>query len=335
MKKSLLFIFLLMGLLLFNIATYAEDEATFQAGDYSYTIKGLKLKVYGFDEANKRTETNTMDDGSVMTKTTSTDVEEYARKEPDRVIDLPLSDYLGTPEFLNQKVSDTDMLAIDLNLNVTEEGLRQLLAEEIAGVSDTKSYIAELEVEYAFTTLPEQYKYLSKIELPRILLSLFEEGTENEIDLSPTTTISHLINRIDIGVNEETGAKEFDYMQGFDKEDPDARYLNYEVLSTEKYDSENSLEKIVLFHSIDNPNELMEYIVDFRKTFKDGTSGDFSLDDIDIPTDPKTSIETVPVEDTAQDYPLYFYIVSIIFTIVGFLVIEMELQRTKAKKQMI
>ena len=124
MKKSLLFIFLLMGLLLFNIATYAEDEATFQAGDYSYTIKGLKLKVYGFDEANKRTETNTMDDGSVMTKTTSTDVEEYARKEPDRVIDLPLSDYLGTPEFLNQKVSDTDMLAIDLNLNVTEEALR-------------------------------------------------------------------------------------------------------------------------------------------------------------------------------------------------------------------
>ena len=192
-----------------------------------------------------------------------------------------------------------------------------------------------MEVEYAFTTLPDQYKYLSKIELQRILLSLFEEDTENEIDLSPTTTISHLINRIDIGVNEETGAKEFDYMQGFDKEDPDARYLNYEVLSTEKYDSENSLEKIVLFHSIDNPNELMEYIVDFRKTFKDGTSGDFSLDDIDIPTDPKTSIETVPVEDTAQDYPLYFYIVSIIFTIVGFLVIEMELQRTKAKKQMI
>ena len=335
MKKTILFIILAIGLLFINIATYADDEATFEAGDYSYAIKGLKLKVYGFDEANKRTETETMEDGSVMTKTTSSDVEEYIRKEPDRVIELPLSDYLGTPEFLDQKVSETDVLAIDLNLNITEEGLRQLLATEIAGASDTISYIAELEVEYAFTTVPEQYKYLSKIELQRIILNMFEDGGESEYNLSPTVTMSHLINRIDIGVNEETGAPEFDFMQGFDKDNPDARYINYEVLSTEEYDNDNSEEKIVLFHSVDNPTELMEFIVDFRNTFKDGISDSFSLDDLDIPTDPKTSIETVPVEDTAQDYPIYFYIVSIIFTIVGFLIIEMELQRTKAQKQSI
>lgn len=335
MKKSLLFIFLLMGLLLFNIATYAEDEATFQAGDYSYTIKGLKLKVYEFDKANEVTETKTYDDGSKLTKTTSSDLEEYLRGEPDRVIDLPLSDYLGTPEFLDQKVADEDMLAIDLNINITEEGLRQLLAEELANTTNTKSYLVDFEVEYAFTTIPEQFKYLTKIDLERLLINLFEENTSNDVDLGPTTTINHLINRIDIGVNEGTGATELQFMSEFSKDDSDAKYLNYEVLSTEKYDSENSVEKIVLFHSLDDPSGLMEYIAELRKTFKDGISGSFSLDDLDLPSNPKTSIETVPVEDTAQDYPIYFYVVSIIFTIVGFLVIEMELQRTKAKKQMI
>ena len=161
MKKIFTFLIILLCFSVINV--YAEPTTwpnTFTYEDYEYQIEGVSLRVYML-EKNSNSETTTEDS-----------INNYLNEVPIKEISLPSSAYTINPEYKTTQITGTDTILINLNLNITKEQLKTLLAEELSNVTETKSYIAEITVDYKLTQYPQKYQHIYNTNIIRSMLEI-------------------------------------------------------------------------------------------------------------------------------------------------------------------
>ena len=162
MKKIIVFITLLICFITTNV--YAEPTTwpnTFTYGDYEYQIEGVSLRVYSIQTEESGTEV------------TDESHNNYINEIVTREIPLSSSEYTINPEYREENLNGANSILIDLNLNISKEQLETLLSEEIANVTETQKYLAEIALNYKITRYPNTYQHIYNINFMREFINAF------------------------------------------------------------------------------------------------------------------------------------------------------------------
>lgn len=329
MKKKLFVILLLMGLLvvpLKSVKATAVDLSwpeTYTHGDYTYTIEGVVINVYGIETDSTTTEENDEETVEVFRK--------YISGSPDRVITLSPIKYAITPTYSEGKFTDKDATFIDLNLNITKADLEELLSEELAATTENKAYISDIVVQYKVENYPDRFNYVYNRSLMREWFDMLVNSDENNPASKNLTAqdMTKTINQVFSGAvtrfNSETDEAELQYDTEISDESVSSSFAYNGLMFMEKeYGSEDNAGYTLVFHNVDNVDALMEGAENI------GVLLDMDLSNIDLDTvvsgdwieeKPNDSVTNVAVPNTAKNFPMYLYVFSVIVFLSGFAII--------------
>ena len=303
MKKIFTFLIIILCFSVINV--YAEPTTwpnTFTHEDYEYKIEGISLRVYKLEKNS---------DGELTEESNNN----YINDIPTKEIALPASSYTINPEYKTTKITGTDTILIDLNLNITGEQLKTLLAEELSNTTETKYYIAEFAVNYKLTQYPQKYKHIYNTNFIRSLTKILSNETPEEQDM--TKTINQVFNAALVDYDKDTNSSKITYENTITSENGIGNYvLNYLSLYENEYSLNTSASKLLMFYNIDNIDYLIENLNNVEYNFDEN---------------PKTSVtdEEINVPNTAKSVSNYIYIISISSIILGLLVIGYTINKRK------
>lgn len=340
MKKKLLIIVLLLGLLIIPFrAVSAEGEEnawpkSFTNGDYSYTIEGIVINVFEMENTTSEEENDEATKEVFM---------KYVSGTPDRVINLDPTKYTLDPTYKEGKFTDKDATYIDLGLDIKKEDLEELLRDEIAATTETKSYLADIVVQYKVTNYPEEYKYVYNRSLMRETFDLLVNSEENAPatkNLTPqdmTKTINQVFNGAITQINSETGEAELEYNTEFSNDNSVSSFAYGGLMFLEKaYGSVDNNGYVLVFHDVDNVDDLMEGAenigflldmdfsnIDWEELFTSGLPEESTSAE---------AAQNVIVPDTAKNFSLYLYFFSIIVMASGLGIIARAVYKEQQAK---
>ena len=344
MKKKLLILFMIiLTVFIFNSKNvYADDpEAawpkSFTGEDFDYTIEGVVLKIYKIDNSKTTTTTTTDDDGNTSTVTTNEDSLAYIKGNPTSTISLNANDFTIEPELSKEKLQDTNVAFIDLNLNLTKEQLSTILADELESTTKDISFMFEVVVNYKLDRYPTKYTHFFNFNMLRLLMGTFGSMvTSDDIDYDGSvdinTTISQVINYGEIK-QDENGQVQFAYFTEINDENGLASYIfNPLILSEEEINlvvsNENQNDptksQYLLFHSVDNIQYLIDNINKVEETTEEEAK-DTVKDTI--------SEQEVEVPNTAMNHSLVWIMVGIVTFLSGIMIILYTLKMRQFRKQ--
>lgn len=314
MKKIKIIGIILLMFITTNV--YAEPvswPSTFTHGDYEYEITGVKLNVYEM----KLNSDNDVDEN---------DSNNYLTKNPTNTINLASNEFTIEPEYKDDKMSNIDATYINLNLNITKENLENLLANEIAAATTTKSYYVDLIVTYKLLNYPSAYQHFYQLNT---LASFAGEGSTGPTETDITQVQEQVINTIIIE-KPESGSTELNYETRIGDNFLEIFITNYLALSDESIASWGiDPDYIIMFHNIENIEKLIE-------NYNYNGLNDYDDDDIEGALNPKTGTEApsqtdvvVKTPNTAEKIPTYVYILSISCIILGLSIMGYAYYRSK------
>lgn len=315
MKKIKIIGIILLMFITTNV--YAEPVSwpnTFTHGDYKYEITEVKINIYEMKlDSNDNVDEN--------------DSNNYLTKNPTNTFSLVPDEFTIEPEYKDDKMSNIDATYINLNLNITKEDLENLLADEIAAATTTKSYYADLVVTYKLLNYPSAYQHFYQLNT----LSAF---AGEEVSTGPTETdITHeqeqVINTIIIEKT-ESGSTDLYYETRIGDNFLELFITNYLALSDESIASWGiDPDYIIMFHNIENIEKLIE-------NYNYNDLNNYDDDYIEEALNPKTGTEApsqtdvvVKTPNTAEKIPTYMYILSISCIILGLSIMGYAYYRSK------
>lgn len=196
MKKKITSIFVLLLLMIGISNVNAEEKTEIKKvgegenfvvkynDENQFTVKGISLNIYEENEETK-----------------NEDSEKYFNEQPLKTINIPLEDIEISPTYKEDKVFGNPTLYINLNYNLTEEKLRSYLQEQIESVTEEKSYIVDIMLNYSLDSYPSEYTKFYRYQFLRGLVNGFENifGDENvnpysDMEINPSNDITQLLN---------------------------------------------------------------------------------------------------------------------------------------------
>ena len=298
MKKILLLMITIISLaLIIPVNAASAWPKSFTEGDYTYSIEGIVLNVYEVSRS-------------------ANDSEYTVQKK--RTIDLSADDYTINPISKRTMINSINSLLININLNFTNEKFEQLLQNEINEANENKNYIVDMAVKYKFTNYPDKYKEIYSVdinhqeEVSSIELPPREFGKGKFKKLNTSETNEQVIEQFSIPkieTNCSSGNNDTNCIERADGEQqPAPQLLDYESFYENTRTSDNDTPSFVIaFHNNEKIDKMYETI-----------SGD-----------PTSSAQMVKVEDTASNYPIVIYIVSVILLLLGSLVLVYSVEKQK------
>lgn len=308
--KKIYKILILIFVILMQINVNAEESVPitslpkqYSYDGYEFTIEGFELRVYEIAENNAEGEDNKW-------------MENYANNEPD--ITIPITDGTITisPTMTSSELHEFPTSLVDLNLNLTNEKIKELLNDKGLTPTLEKSYFSEIVVKYKLTTSKIESAHMYNVSTFRTLVN-FISGSEWRDEVSLNTTISQPINVALYSYNSETNNSDLVYETTITEENDIGLFiLNYLGLSIDEMsDTNDSINDILMFHSIDN----IDYLIDNLNDIED--DADDVLNHPTVPSNPDKENQVVEVGNTLSTIPKYFYIISIIMITLGILII--------------
>ena len=295
-------------------------ELDFTTDKFNYTVEGVTLKIYKMDSSKTTTVTETTEYGT-STVSKNEDSIAYANAIPTKTISLNKENYSINPELKNDKLGNTNVSFINLNLNITQEKLESLLQEEIESATDDINYIVEVVLNYKITNYPEKYKYFLNLNTMHMLMSALTSMTGEQISYTPETSLDGSLSQvINIAIinkeSENTEAKLY-----FDSELNDGNNLisyifNPLILSEEEIELNTSdidmtnpeKSEYLMFYNVSN----IQYLIDnYNKVAEQ--SNEEAKDQV-------KDLE-VPVPNTALNKSIVWTMTGIISLLTGIMVI--------------
>ena len=339
MKKKITIIFmLLLTVFMFNGKNvYADDPVTwpksFTSDNYDYSIEGIVLKVYKIDE-NKTTTTTDPDDDSTIE--TNEDYLAFIHGNPTSTITLNPSEFTIDPIVREVMLKDVKTTLIDINLNITKEKMEELLVDEIESVTDTVSFKVELVLNYKMTRYPTKYTHFQGVNLYRAAINIFDSlGTGNQLSYDGTVdmsgTISQVINYAEIQKNDDPEQK-LTFLTELNENNGLATFIfNPLMLSEEEmsiYSSENeepdpSKYELVLFHSVDNIQYLIDNLNKVEETTQETAQDTVGQTIKDL---------EVQVPNTAKGVSIAWIMIGVITLFAGIIIISYSLKMKELKR---
>lgn len=313
--KILVFTFLILGFTNVHaeevpVKNLPKDFKSQETGGYEYTIEGFDLRVYSTKVVND----SEMDEA----------FDKYLAETPDKTIPLTFDDLSINPESKETTINEIPSTIVDLNLNLTQEKLKNYLKTEYESATPSKAFLVELVVKYKLTKQKIDTTYKYKIDFVRNFVKLFEEGKYNPESFELNTTLTQTLNILLVRYDNNTKQNIVEYYTEATEENKIAAYiLNYLDFSNQNISEQGSENKtssnIFMLHNIDNIDYILESLQESNDDKKDDAQD--AIDNIKdkIPgTETGTNTkQEVAVGNTAATIPSYFYIISIIMVITG------------------
>ena len=306
MKKRLMIIVTIIMYILCTRDVNAENAwpQSFSYNSYNYTIEKVSLYVYEYDEDSPEI----TDENGVTSKE---DSQRYMSENQTTIIDLGAEDYTISPEAKESSIQGMPAILIDLNLNLTTDSLKKLLASQMTIVeqNEKKSYMVDLVVEYTFTSYPENFHYAYKSSVLRSIFNSFM-GVANSNGIVLSNKNTQVLNTILVDRNSETGEAYLYYEDQYTNDNGVGLFaLNFTVLTEEEYtnlsEAPSSTSQVIMFHNLNNIDDLIGDINKIRKS--------------DLP---ETFPEQVRVPSTAQNSSKSSTLFGVIFMMFGTLLVS-------------
>ncbi len=279
-----------------------EEDKTLPLGhnivsnDFDLDIIDYYLNVYEINEDSPEvTETST--DGTA-TVTISEDEKNYRDEVVVADYDIPREFYEKTPVVKTGKLSEVDALFVDTGLTITKEDLEEILEREMGLVTDTKTFLVDLCVEYSFNEIPTKYSHAYSYDIVRILQNLANLDHLEELDL--TTLHSIVLNRITIELDED-GNPVLNFPKTVESRNA-ISFMNYIGFSdSELLTPSDEPKYYLMFYNVDNIEALMD------------TEPEEGNNPVTSTTD-----DIVPIPNTGKMVSSLYFIEGFILMITGF-----------------
>lgn len=339
MKKKITSIFVLLLLMIGISNVNAEEKTEIKKvgegenfvvkynDENQFTVKGISLNIYEENEETK-----------------NEDSEKYFNEQPLKTINIPLEDIEISPTYKEDKVFGNPTLYINLNYNLTEEKLRSYLQEQIESVTEEKSYIVDIMLNYSLDSYPSEYTKFYRYQFLRGLVNGFENifGDENvnpysDMEINPSNDITQLLNSCLIEKKDDNVALTYyNSAEQLAAKDSLGQAINYLIESkTELKSGDSSFDKLILFHNLSDEEYFINQIKEqsAEENIDTPSSENFSLNPKTDISDEKTKDDNqiVKVDNTSANKSSIIIFLSIFMIIIGVIVIISTISIKKSR----